>query len=167
MLQEEMNSDIKGSRGFPSNYDMFTELHQQKSQNWGLQNVGPTFDASHHPSIQGSQGVSSQLLFQQGISSTHNSGQNRNAPTGKPMYSNADESGHVNPMGGPQLNSLGGNMLAVKVERFSDTDYHSTIYHEQFGQEDLMSAFLKQQGNVGPVETEFGFDGYTLDNLPV
>nr|XP_018623816.1 two-component response regulator ARR1-like isoform X2 [Nicotiana tomentosiformis] len=143
MLQEEMNSDIKGSRGFPSNYDMFTELHQQKSQNWGLQNVGSTFDASHHPSIQGSQGVSSQLLFQQGISSTHNSGQNRNAPIGKPMYSNADESGHVNPMGGPQLNSLGGNMLAVKVERFSDTDYHSTIYHEQFGQEDLMSAFLK------------------------
>ncbi|XP_016481338.1 two-component response regulator ARR1 isoform X2 [Nicotiana tabacum] len=167
MLQEEMNSDIKGSRGFPSNYDMFNELHQQKSQNWDLQNVGSTFDASHHPSIQGTRGVSSQLLLQQGISSTHHSGQNRNAPSGKPLYSNADESGHFNPMGGPQLNSLGGNMLAVKAERFSDSDYHSTIYHEQFGQEDLMSAFLKQQGNVGPVETEFGFDAYTLDNLPV
>ncbi|XP_060197588.1 two-component response regulator ARR2-like [Lycium barbarum] len=167
MLQQEVNSDIKGSRGFPSNYDIFNELHQPKSQNWGLQNVGSTYDASHHPSIQGTQGVSSQLLLQRGISSTHNSGQNRNAPIGKPMYSNGEETGHSNPMGGQQLNSVGGNMLAVKAERFPDADYQNTIFPEQFGQDDLMSAFLKQQGSVGPVETEFGFDGYTLDNLPV
>ncbi|KAJ8528784.1 hypothetical protein K7X08_030428 [Anisodus acutangulus] len=167
MLHEEVNSDMKGSRGFPSNYDIFNELHQPKSQNWGLQNVGSTFDSSHHPSIQGTQGVSSQLLLQQGISSTHNSGQNRNDPSGKPMYSNGEESGHSNPMGGPQLNSVGRNMLAVKAERFPDADYQSTFFPEQFGQDDLMSTFLKQQGSVGPVETEFGFDGYTLDNLPV
>ncbi|KAK4338910.1 hypothetical protein RND71_040372 [Anisodus tanguticus] len=167
MLHEVVNSDMKGSKGFPSNYDIFNELHQPKSQNWGLQNVGSTFDASHHPSIQGTQGVSSQLLLQQGISSTHNSGQNRNDPSGKPMYSNGEESGHSNPMGGPQLNSVGRNMLAVKAERFPDADYQSTFFPEQFGQDDLMSTFLKQQGSVGPVETEFGFDGYTLDNLPV
>lgn len=144
MLQEEVNPDIKGSRGFPSNYDIFNELQQPKSQNWGLQNVGSTFDASHHPSIQGTQGVSSQLLLQQGISSTHNNGQNRNGPIGKPMYSNGEESGHANLMGGPQLNSVSGNMLAVKAERFPDTDYQSTSFPEQFGQDDLMSAFLKQ-----------------------
>ncbi|KAJ8573912.1 hypothetical protein K7X08_010423 [Anisodus acutangulus] len=166
MLQEEVNSDIKGSRGFPSNYDIFNEL-QPKSQNWSLQNVFSTFDASHHPSIQGTQGVSSQLLLQQGISSTHNSERNRNVPIGKPMYSNGEQSGHSNPMGGPQLNSVGGNMLAVKAERFPDADYQSTIFPVQFGQDDLMSAYLKQQGSVEPVETEFGFDGYTLDNLPV
>ncbi|PHT34414.1 hypothetical protein CQW23_26214 [Capsicum baccatum] len=40
LLQEEVNSDIKGSRGFPAGYDIFEELHQQKSQDWGLQNVG-------------------------------------------------------------------------------------------------------------------------------
>ncbi|XP_015060321.1 two-component response regulator ARR2 [Solanum pennellii] len=168
MLQEEVNSDIKGSRGFPSNYDIFNDLHQQpKPQNWGLQNVGSSFDSSHHPSIQGSQGVPSQFLLQQGISSTHNNGQNRNGPIGKPMYTNGEESGHTNLMGGPQLNSVSRNMLAVKAERFLDADYQSTNFPEQFGQDDLMSAFLKQQGSVGPVETEFGFDGYTLDNLPV
>ncbi|KAH0781799.1 hypothetical protein KY290_001397 [Solanum tuberosum] len=167
MLQEEANSDIKGSRGFPTNYDIFNDLHQPKLQNWGLQNVGSSFDSSHHPSIQGTQGLSSQLLLQQGISSTHNNGQNRNGPIGKPMYTNGEESGHTNLMGGQQLNSVSRNMLAVKAERFPDADYQSTNFPEQFGQDDLMSAFLKQQGSVGPVETEFGFDGYTLDNLPV
>ncbi|KAF3618067.1 Two-component response regulator ARR1 [Capsicum annuum] len=166
MLQEEVNSDIKGSRGFPSNYDIFNEL-QPKSQNWGLQNDGSTFDTSLHPCMQGTQDVSSQLLLQQGISSTHNSGQNRNAPIEKPMYSNGDEIGHSNTMCGSQLNSGGGNMLAVKAERFPDADYQNTNIREQFGRDDLMSAFLRQQASVGPVETEFGFDGYTLDNLPV
>lgn len=145
MLQEEVNFDIKESRHFPSNYDIFNDLHQQsKSQNWGLQNVGSSFDSSHHPSIQGSQGVPSQLLMQQGISSTHNNGQNRNGPIGKPMYTNGEESGHTNLMGGPQLNSVSRNTLAVKAERFLDADYQSTNFPEQFGQDDLMSAFLKQ-----------------------
>ncbi|XP_060168948.1 two-component response regulator ARR2-like [Lycium barbarum] len=79
----------------------------------------------------------------QKLSSTHNSGQNRNAPIGKPMYSNGEETGHSNPMGGQQLNSVGGNMLAVTAERFPDADYQNTIFLEQFGQDDLMSAFLK------------------------
>lgn len=109
MLQEEADSDIKGSRGFPSNYDIVNQLHQPKLQNWGLQNVGSTFDTYHHPSIQGTQGVSS--------------------------------SGHV---GGSQLNSVGGNMLAVTAERFRGPDHQSTNFLEQFGQDNLMSVFLKQ-----------------------
>ncbi|XP_059285768.1 two-component response regulator ARR1-like [Lycium ferocissimum] len=43
-----------------------------------------------------------------------------------------------------------------------------TIFPEQFGQEDLMSALFEQQQQEsdGPVEAEFGNDEYALDNLP-
>ncbi|XP_060212696.1 two-component response regulator ARR2-like [Lycium barbarum] len=43
LLQEEVNSD---SKGFPAGCDIFQELHQQKSQDWGLPNVGSTFSAT-------------------------------------------------------------------------------------------------------------------------
>lgn len=152
LLQEVVNSDIKGSRGFPPGYDIFEELHQQKTQDWGLPNVGSTFGASDHSSIPGTLDVSPSMLVQQGISSMKKNGQNGNSP-----------------MGGPQLNLFsGGNLLTVKAEQLPDTSYQGTFFPEQFGQDDLMSALLKQQESVGQVETEFGFDGYPpLDNLPV
>uniref|UniRef100_M1C606 Type-B response regulator n=1 Tax=Solanum tuberosum TaxID=4113 RepID=M1C606_SOLTU len=152
LLQEEVNSDIKGSRGFPPGYDIFEELHQQKTQDWGLPNIGSNFSASDHSSIPGTLDVSPSMLVQQGISSMKKNGQNGNYP-----------------MGGPQLNLFsGGNLLPVKAEQLPDTSYQNTFFPEQFGQDDLMSALLKQQESVGQVETEFGFDGYSpLDNLPV
>ncbi|PHU18492.1 Two-component response regulator ARR14 [Capsicum chinense] len=152
LLPEEVNSDIKGSRGFPVGYDIFEELHQQKSQDWGIQNVGSAFGASDHSGIPGTLDVSPSMLVQQGISSMKKNGQNGNSP-----------------MGGPQLNLFsGGNFLTVKAEQLPDTSYQSNFSLEQFGQDDLMSAILKQQESVGEVETEFGFDGYPpLDNLPV
>uniref|UniRef100_A0A3Q7GNQ7 Two-component response regulator n=1 Tax=Solanum lycopersicum TaxID=4081 RepID=A0A3Q7GNQ7_SOLLC len=152
LLQEEVNSDIKGSRGFPPGYDIFEELHQQKTQDWGLPNIGSNFGASDHSSIPGTLDVSPSMLVQQGISSMK-----KNGPNG------------IAPMGGPQLNLFsGGNLLPVKAEQLPDTTYQNTFFPEQFGQDDLMSALLKQQESVGQVETEFGFDGYSpLDNLPV
>ncbi|CAN4095989.1 unnamed protein product [Withania somnifera] len=152
LLQEEVNSDVKGSRGFPPGYDIFEELHQQKSQDWGLPNVGSIFGASDHSSIPGTLDVSPSMLVQQGISSMKKNGQNGNSP-----------------IGGPQLNLFsGGNLLTVKAEQLPDTSYQNNFFPEQFGQDDLMSALLKQQESVGQVEAEFGFDGYPpLDNLPV
>ncbi|CAN4105960.1 unnamed protein product [Withania somnifera] len=152
LLQEEVNSDIKGSRAFPSGYDIFEELHQQKSQDWGLPNGGSTFCASDHSSIPGMLDVSPSMLVQQGISSMKKNGQNENCT-----------------IGGPQLNLFsGGNLLTVKAEQLPDTSYQSNFFPEQFGQDDLMSALLKQQESIGQVETEFGLDGYPpLDNLPV
>ncbi|XP_049354888.1 two-component response regulator ARR2-like [Solanum verrucosum] len=152
LLQEEVNSDIKGSRGFPPGYDIFEELHQQKTPDWGLPNIGSNFGASDHSSIPGTLDVSPSMLVQQGISSMKKNGLNGNSP-----------------MGGPQLNLFsGGNLLPVKAEQLPDTSYQNTFFPEQFGQDDLMSALLKQQESVGQVETEFGFDGYSpLDNLPV
>ncbi|XP_049403296.1 two-component response regulator ARR1-like [Solanum stenotomum] len=152
LLQEEVNSDTKGSRGFPPGYDIFEELHQQKTPDWGLPNIGSNFGASDHSSIPGTLDVSPSMLVQQGISSMKKNGLNGNSP-----------------MGGPQLNLFsGGNLLPVKAEQLPDTSYQNTFFPEQFGQDDLMSALLKQQESVGQVETEFGFDGYSpLDNLPV
>ncbi|XP_059317716.1 two-component response regulator ARR2-like isoform X1 [Lycium ferocissimum] len=168
LLQEEVNSDIKGSRGFPAGYDIFEELHQQKSQEWGLPNVGSTFGAStDHSSIPGTLNVSPSMLVQQ-VSSMKNRQNGNSLPISK-VFCSREESGSVNPMGGPQLNLLpSGNLLTVKAEQLPDTSYQSTFFPEQFGQDDLMSALLKQQESVGQVESEFSFDGYSpLDNLPV
>ncbi|NP_001312719.1 two-component response regulator ARR1-like [Nicotiana tabacum] len=154
MLQEEVNSDIKRSRGFPSGYNMFDELHQQKSQDWGLSGVGSTFDA-----ITGTLDVSPSMLVQQGISSMKRNGQNGSSPISNAFSSSREESGNVNPMGG--------NFLTVKAEQLPDASYQNNFFPDQFGQDDHMSALLKQQESVGPVESEFGFDGYALDNLPV
>ncbi|KAK4353722.1 hypothetical protein RND71_025916 [Anisodus tanguticus] len=165
-----ISSDIKGSRGFPPGYDIFEELHQQKSQDWGLTNVGSTFGAStDHSSIPGTLDVSPSMLVQQGISSIKKNGQNGNSHISK-VFSSREESGNVHPMGGgPQLNLIpGGNLLNVKSEQLPDTSYQNTFFPDQFGQDDLMSALLKQQESGGQVETDFGFDGYSpLDNLPV
>ncbi|KAJ4956840.1 hypothetical protein NE237_013623 [Protea cynaroides] len=38
---------------------------------------------------------------------------------------------------------------------------------DHLGQDDLMTALLKQQQGVGLVESEYNFDGHTMDNIPV
>ncbi|CAH8337710.1 unnamed protein product [Eruca vesicaria subsp. sativa] len=53
----------------------------------------------------------------------------------------------------------GSSSMKVKSETMA--------FHEQYSnQEDLMSALLKQEG-IGPVDTEFDFDAYSLDDIPV
>ncbi|CAK9145621.1 unnamed protein product [Ilex paraguariensis] len=168
MLHEDVISETKGTRGFLPSYDVLSELHQQKSQVWGSQNVGLTYETSHHANMRGSCDVSPSVIVQQGFSSIQNNGQNRSA-MGKAVFSSGQESAHGNvPNISQQPNTfLLDNLLMVKAERFPDASYHNTIFAEQLGQEDLMSVFLKQQGDTGSVESEFGFDGHHLDNLPV
>ncbi|KAL9161269.1 hypothetical protein ABFS82_07G009800 [Erythranthe guttata] len=147
----------KGSGEFVPSYDVFNDLYQNnRPQDWRVQNV------------QGGLDVSPSVLVQQRFTTSNQKsvGQNRglsviNNNINKTAYSEI----------GQQINSsLSDNQLRIKAERLPDMGFQNGIFpHEQhFGQEDLMSAFLKQQQEgVGSVENEFGFDGYHLDNLPV
>ncbi|XAR57031.1 hypothetical protein NMG60_11025030 [Bertholletia excelsa] len=169
-LQEEVTSEMKEPRGFASSYDIFSELNQHNSQDWQLQNVGLAFDASQQASIQGSLDVPPSVLTHQGFMSGHNGVQNRNISIGKVMFSTGEESGHGNGRNiGQQLNSIfADNSLRVKAERLPDASLPNSLFREQYAQEDLMSAILKQQQEgIGTSSNEFGFDGFPLDNLPV
>ncbi|XP_015900017.1 two-component response regulator ARR1 isoform X2 [Ziziphus jujuba] len=167
---DEVTSDIKGSAGFVPSYDIFNDLNQHKSNDWDIQNVGMTFDASQHSnSMQGSLDVSSSILVHQGFSSNQGSLQNRNqCNVSKATFSMGDGIDHGNTQNMNQhLNTLlGDNSIRVKTERVTDAGSQTTFFPEQFGPEDLMSALLKQE-DIQPSENEFGFDGYSMDNIPV
>ncbi|PON88198.1 Two-component response regulator [Trema orientale] len=162
---DEVNSEIKGSAGFVPSYDIFNDLNQHKSNDWDLQNVGLTFDASRQSNnLQGSLD-----LVHQGFSGSQRSIQGRNqSNVGKAMFALGDTD-HVNSQNITQnLNPLlGDNSIRVKAERIPDVGTESSFFPEQFGQDDLMSALLKQQEGIAPAENQFDFDGYSLDNIPV
>ncbi|OIW18399.1 hypothetical protein TanjilG_31539 [Lupinus angustifolius] len=65
------------------------------------------------------------------------------------------------------FNKLADNSERVKVERIPDESSQTNLFAENYAQEDLLSALLKQQEGIGPVENEYDFDGYSLDNVPV
>lgn len=145
---EEVNSEIKGTAGFVPSYDIFNDLNQHKSNEWDIQNVGMTFDASQHSnSMQGGLDVSSSVLGHQAFSSSQRNLQNRNqSHVSKAMFSVGDNTDHGN---GQNINQhintlLGDNSIRVKTERIPDAGPQASFFPEQFGQEDLMSALLKQ-----------------------
>ncbi|CAM8983649.1 unnamed protein product [Rhodiola kirilowii] len=61
------------------------------------------------------------------------------------------------------------NLVNIKGEAINDFDYQNNFLPQQYGQEDLMSALLRQHpGSNGAVDDEFDFDGYTpMGNIPV
>lgn len=144
-FSDGVNSDIKGSEGFVPSYEMFRDLHPQKPHDWDLQHVGVTFDAS-----QGSLAldIPPSAFAHQGYASSQQNGQNRNAATaGKAMFLLEEETGNGNSQSmGQQLNSIFvDGSVRVKVERVApDTGSQTDLFPEHFGQEDLMSALLKQ-----------------------
>ncbi|KAG8636545.1 two-component response regulator ARR1 isoform X2 [Manihot esculenta] len=161
-FQEEVNSEIKGSVGFMPSYDIFSDLNNHKSHDWELHNVGMTFNASHQAnSLQSNLDVGSSVLSHQGFSSSQRTGQNRNiSAVGKPIFTAGDATDHVNANNVGPLNTFFDNSVRVKSEIVPDANCDTNIFSEQFGQEDLMSALLKQQqGGVAPAENEFDFDG--------
>ncbi|WCJ23373.1 Two-component response regulator ARR1 [Euphorbia peplus] len=161
-FQDEVNSEMKGSVGFMPSYDIFSDLNQHKSHEWELDNVGMTFNASQQNNcLQSNLDVGPSGLSHHGFSSNQRLVQNRNlSAAGKPMFGDATDH-HVN------MNSFfSGNSVRVKSELGPDAN----IFPERFDQDDLMTALLKQQqhqGGVGPVENDFDFDDYPLDNVPV
>ncbi|KAF7813550.1 two-component response regulator ARR2-like [Senna tora] len=169
--QDGVASGIKGSSGFAPSYDIFNELHQQKTHDWDIQNLGLPYDASQHANaLQGNVDVSPSVLVHQGFSSTRQTGQNRDATSiGKAMFSLGEgmEPGNFQNIGQHLNTLLPDNSVRVKTERIPDASSQTNLFSEQYGQEDLMSALLKQQEGIGPAENEFDFDGYSMDNIPV
>ncbi|XP_038707705.1 two-component response regulator ARR2-like isoform X2 [Tripterygium wilfordii] len=169
-FQEEVSSNIKGLPGFIPSYDIFSDFRQYQSHDWELQNVGVTFDASQPSnSLQGNFDMPS-VLASQGTSYGQRTGQFMNVSSvGKEMFSMVEGNG----LGSVQnlshhLDTLPvENSIKVKTERVPDSNCQTSFFPEHFGQEDLMSALLKQQEGIGQAENEFDFDGYPMDNIPV
>ncbi|KAL3812998.1 hypothetical protein ACJIZ3_014266 [Penstemon smallii] len=137
------NSEISVSKNVVPNYDVYNEINQNRNQDWTLQNVGSTYGSSLHVGPD----VLRPVLVEPGFTSKGQSS--------LPVKSLGIDQ---------QFNSsLADNSLRVKAEM----GFENGLYSGHFGQDDLMSAILKQQEGMGPVGNEFGFDGYHLDNLPV
>ncbi|XP_044499877.1 two-component response regulator ARR2-like isoform X2 [Mangifera indica] len=143
-FQEDVNSDIKVSVGFISSYDIFNDLQQHKPHGWELQNVGLTFDALQRPnSLPSSVDATPSVLIAQRYSSSQRSGQNSIASS---MFSVGEATEHGNSQNiGQNLNNLlVDNSMRVKTERVPDTSCPPGLFSQHYGQEDLMSALLKQ-----------------------
>ncbi|CAL0325408.1 unnamed protein product [Lupinus luteus] len=146
-FQEEVTSGIKEDGGFVPSYDIFNELHHHKSHDWEITSPGLTYVASHPANpLQDNINVSPSFLVQQGFYPTQQTGLNRDPPLmSKALFSlgegleqgilqNADQ----------HLNRVVHNSVRVKVERFPDESSQSNLSPEHYGQEDLLSALLKQ-----------------------
>lgn len=117
------SAEIKGSRGFLPNYDVMNNLNQNRNHEWRLQNL------PQHSNIQGGLNVIPSVLMQQQFSSGQNRGQSRITTANKAVIGtmpNVEKS----------VNS--------KAERLQEMGFENGLLHERFGQEDLMSALLKQ-----------------------
>ncbi|XP_073220940.1 two-component response regulator ARR1-like isoform X2 [Cicer arietinum] len=159
-FREEATSGIKGSGGLFPSYDIFNELHQ-KSNDWDLANAGLTYGDSHHENP---------LQGHRGVSSIQPTGQVRDSTLiGKTLISTGDgmSQGNIQNFGQHINTFLVDNIVRVKSERIPDPSSEINPFSEQFGHVDLMSALLNQYEGVGPVENEFDFDGYSIDNIPV
>lgn len=169
--KEEVSSGIKVTSGYAPNYDIFTELQQHKPQDWQLQNPGMAFGSSSQlaTSVQTSVNVAPSILVNQSFVTNPKNELNGNTLVGKPTFSAGLESQHVGLQNANQnVNGLlVDNAPRVKAEAVYDGVSPGTgLFSEHYGQEDLLSALLKQQeGSLAP--GEFDFDGYTLDNIPV
>ncbi|KFK39028.1 hypothetical protein AALP_AA3G191300 [Arabis alpina] len=144
--QEEVNSSEAGFTT-PS-YDMFTN----RQNDWDLRNIGIAFD-SH-------QDAESVAFSNSEAYSSSSMSRNNSAVAATEHGRNQQQPHH-------QVYPAGGNgSVRVKSERVSG-DSAAMAFHEQYSnQEDLMSALLKQEG-IAPVDTEFDFDAYSIDNIPV
>ncbi|XP_047337930.1 two-component response regulator ARR2 isoform X2 [Impatiens glandulifera] len=132
-----------GPRAFTPNYDVFNDVDQRKPLDWELKNAGLAFD------------MPSSVLVQQ----------NGGSHDRKMAFSMG---GHLNVTAPTVANQQFNPILTDNSSRVKSHNSQNGFFTEQYGQDDLMSAFLKQQGNSIGLDTnnEFGFDGYSLDNLP-
>ncbi|XP_073137708.1 two-component response regulator ARR2 isoform X1 [Henckelia pumila] len=154
MTQNEVNSETKGSRSVFLNHDPFNEQNIDRNQDWGLQNVGSAFESAQLLNLPGVLDVSSSVLMPPGFPS------NQINKSGA-LVGSIPNTGH-------QINSsLGSNSLVIKAEKLPEMGFQNVLFTEQLGQQDLMALYKQQQAGIEPVENEFGFDEYHLDNLIV
>ncbi|CAL9225601.1 unnamed protein product [Arabidopsis halleri] len=176
--QEEVNSsDARGGSsaatvatagfGNPS-YDIFNDFppHQQHNNNisnklndWDLRNMGLVF-SSNQDAAAATAAFSSSSSTQRKRRETDATVVAEHGQNIQPPSRNLNHLNHV---------YMDGGSVRVKSERVAETvtcPPANTLFQEQYNQEDLMSAFLKQEG-IPSVDNEFDFDGYSIDNIPV
>ncbi|KAL9670837.1 hypothetical protein QQ045_008396 [Rhodiola kirilowii] len=158
MLQNEINSRMKGSIGYDSNYNVFNDIHQPKSHAWEVQGIGLQFDGSRRTDTShgGNFNVSPSTKIQQ---NNFSAGTTLNAQTGPAAYYGTQNTSQ-------QMASH--DAAKIKGEMINDFDSGNNLLPQHYGQEDLMSALLKQNaGTNGAAVEEFDFDGYPpISNIP-
>ncbi|KAF9604301.1 hypothetical protein IFM89_005627 [Coptis chinensis] len=130
MFQDRETLEVKGTRGFPTNYGIFNEQPQNKMQDWEIRNVNSNFEASspvlasgRKSALNGNASISSSTIVSLGeenqVGTSESSVQLGNRP---PLDS----------------------AFRVKCETFGDFNCDNTFIGKPFDQDDLMSAILKQ-----------------------
>ncbi|XP_010487556.1 PREDICTED: two-component response regulator ARR1-like [Camelina sativa] len=152
--QEEVNSSEAGF-ATPS-YDMFTT----RQNDWDLRSIGIAFD-SHQDA------ESAAFSNSEAYSSSSMSRNNNTTVAATEHVRNHQQQPHPGMVPHHQVYADGNSgSVRVKSERVA-ADSAAMAFHEQYSnQEDLMSALLKQEG-IAPVDGEFDFDAYSIDNIPV
>ncbi|CAH8260765.1 unnamed protein product [Arabidopsis lyrata] len=150
--QEEVNSSEAGFTT-PS-YDMFTT----RQNDWDLRNIGVAFDShqdAESAAFSASEAYSSSSMSRNNttVAATEHGRNHQQQPPGMVPHHQGYADGNS-------------GSVRVKSERVA-ADTAAMAFHEQYSnQEDLMSALLKQEG-IAPVDGEFDFDAYSIDNIPV
>uniref|UniRef100_A0A7N0UBJ4 Two-component response regulator n=1 Tax=Kalanchoe fedtschenkoi TaxID=63787 RepID=A0A7N0UBJ4_KALFE len=162
-LHDETNSRIKGPVGYGLNYDMFNETNQLRSHPWELRALGVQFEGSHRPNnLQGNFDISPSVKVQQ---QNYSVGTTLNAGSLPAVYSSGERM--QQPYGAQNTSQQITGHSSVKIKGESMSDFDSLP--QPYGQEDLMSALLKQHpGSNGAADDEFDFGGYPpIGNIPV
>ncbi|KAJ4893810.1 Two-component response regulator ARR1 [Raphanus sativus] len=156
--QEEVNSSEPGFTTTPS-YDMFST--NNRHNDWDLRSIA--FDA--HQDAE-SIAFSNSEAFSSSSMSRNNNNTTVAAATDLVRSQQQTPTGMVTHH--QVYGSGGGSSVRVKSERVAADTAAMTFQEQYSNQEDLMSALLKQEG-VAPVvvDTEFDFDAYSIDDIPV
>ncbi|GAB2265858.1 hypothetical protein Dimus_000889 [Dionaea muscipula] len=166
-IQEGISPDMKGAKGFASSYDIFNELHQHTGQDWQLQNAALNY-APASTSVQNPLNVSPSVMVNQAFSSSsQKNGQNSISLVGKTMLS-VGPNRQLGCTNNQTINNvLVENASRIKTELVQETSSATNHLTDHYGQDDLMSALFKQhQDGLDPVESDFDFDAFHMDNIP-
>ncbi|KAF8051814.1 hypothetical protein N665_1663s0006 [Sinapis alba] len=151
-------SDTKGgSSGFGNlSYDVLNNFPQQQQHNrvneWDLRDIGMVYN-SHQDTASAFSSLTRKRKREAELMAEHEQNQQQQQP----------QRGSVNHMNHVYMN--GGDSVRVKTETVSFPPA-TTMFHEQYNQEDLLSALLEQEG-LPSVDNEFDFEGYSIDSIPV
>nr|XP_017223720.1 PREDICTED: two-component response regulator ARR2 isoform X2 [Daucus carota subsp. sativus] len=166
VFQGDASMEVEGSGGDArTTYDIINDLLEQKSQDWSSLNPELTFGASPLVNMQGDLGTFPSFLGQQDFLGNLSTGNSSSSSLGQGVFLSGEEN---MPIVGQQPTVLNTeSSFQVEAKSFPETSYQNALLPGNGGQEDLMSALLKQQDGTGRGEDEFGFDGYSMDHLPI
>ncbi|KFK27554.1 hypothetical protein AALP_AA8G398600 [Arabis alpina] len=174
--QEEVSSSDATAATGNLSYNIFNDFPQQqqhhhnnnKLNDWDLRNIGLVFN-SHQDTAAAAASASFSTSEAYSSSSTQRKRRQIDVTAINHMQNH-----HHQPPPSRSVNHMNqvymdGGSVRVKSERMAETvtcPPSTTLFHEQYNQDDLMSALLKQEG-IPSVDNEFDFDGYSIDNIPV